>query len=147
MFFTRLRRQIFAYGTVLLLAWLAYWWFWGRHLYLVTAYCNCPICIDVKKYRDSRFASGKQIYWGGIAADPHVPLGSRVDLVPEWPQDWWAVFRILRGRRKFIVEDRGGKIKGRHVDVFIPQRLGGHKTALKWGVHRMRIKVNGRLAE
>ncbi len=121
--------------------------FWGWHVYRVTAYCNCPVCINVPEYRDNRFASGKRIHWGGVAADASVPFGSRIELVPLWPQDWKAVFKILGGRRKFIVEDRGGKIRNRAIDIFIPDSRGGHKTALRWGVHYMRVKINGRWAD
>lgn len=54
---------------------------------------------------------------------------------------------ILKGRNDFIVEDRGGKIKGKHLDLFIPDSLGGHQAARKWGVRRMRIQLNGEWAE
>jgi len=114
---------------------------------VVTAYCNCPICINIPKYHDSQFASGKKIYWGGIAADPSVRFGSKVELAPHWPQDWAAIAGLLKGRRNFRVEDRGGKIKGKHIDLFIPDSMGGHKTALRWGVRRMRLKINGEWAE
>ncbi|MBI4357752.1 MAG: 3D domain-containing protein [Candidatus Omnitrophica bacterium] len=139
----RFKRAIFAYGFLTIFLWSVYYAFWGRHLYLVTAYCNCPICINVKKYQDDQFASGRRIYWGGMAADPRVPFGTTMELVPHWPQDWLAVFGLLKGKRKFRVEDRGGKIKGKHLDLFIPDSMGGHKTARQWGVRRMRVKVNG----
>ena len=113
----------------------------------MTAYCNCPICINVQKFQDGRFASGKKLYWGGVAADKKIPFGSKLELVPLTPLNLFAVREVLRGRKKFIVEDRGGKIKNRHIDLYIPQSLGGHKAALRWGVRRMRIKINGRLAE
>ena len=99
------------------------------------------------KYQDHHFASGKNVYWGGIAADPKIRFKSKVELLPQWPQDWLAVLMILGGRRRFVVEDRGGKIKGRHVDLFIPDSLGGHEMARHWGVRKMRIKVNGELAK
>jgi len=127
---------------VLLLA-AAYYVFWGRHLYRITAYCNCPICINEPRYRDGKFASGKKIYWGGVASDPSLRFGSKVELVPLWPSDWNGVIRFLKGRTSFTVEDRGGKIKGKAIDIFIPDSRGGHKQARKWGVRWMRIKVNG----
>lgn len=96
----------------------------------------------MKRYQDDQFASGKKIYWGGVAADPKIPFGTRVELIPHWPQDWIAVIRLLKGRRTFRVEDRGGKIKGKHIDLFIPDSMGGHQEARRWGVRRMRIKVN-----
>jgi len=115
---------------------------------LVTAYCNCPICVNIKKYQhDDQFASGKRIYWGGIAADRSIPFKTKVELVPLWPQDWGTLTTLLKGRRKFVVEDRGGKIKGKHLDIFIPDSMGGHQTARRWGVRRMRIKLNGEWAD
>lgn len=131
----------------MLAAYTAYYQLWGKHLYLVTAYCNCPICVNVPKYHDDEFASGRKIYWGGIAADPKVPFRTKVELIPQWPADWFAVLGLLKSRRNFVVEDRGGKIKGRHIDLFIPDSMGGHKTALKWGRRRMRIKINGKWAD
>jgi len=124
----------------------AYYVFWGRHLYRITAYCNCPICVNVPEYQDGRFASGKKIYWGAVASDPSVRFGSHIELVPLWPSDWGAVLGILKGRTKFTVEDRGGMIKGKELDIFIPDSKGGHKQALKWGIRRMRIKINGTFA-
>ncbi|MBI1978356.1 MAG: 3D domain-containing protein [Candidatus Omnitrophica bacterium] len=146
-FFSRLKRTLIAYAFLTFALYTIYYYTWGRHLYLVTAYCNCPICVNVKKWHDSQFASGKKIYWGGIAADPKIPFGTRVEVVPHWPQDWAAVFALLKSRRKFRVEDRGGKIQGRHVDLFIPDSMGGHKAALRWGRRKMRIKINGKWAE
>lgn len=133
--------------SLLLLVWLIYYYSWGRYLYLVTAYCSCPICINIPAYHDGRFASGKKVYWGGIAADPKIPFRSTVELVPVWPSDHWKVSRVLQHRTKFRVEDRGGKIKGRHIDIFIPDSMGGHKIALEWGRQKMRISINGKLAE
>ena len=139
--------MFFAYLFLTFALWSVYYAFWGRHLYLVTAYCNCPICINVKKYQDNQFANGKPIHWGAVAADPSVPFGAAVQLIPHWPQDWGAVYVLLDGTREFKVEDRGGKIKGKHIDLFIPDTMGGHKAALRWGVRRMRVKINGKWAQ
>ena len=146
-FSKRLKRTIFAYALFTFLAYTAYYEFWGKHVYLVTAYCNCPICINVPQYRDNKFASGKKLYWGAAAADSKVKFGSKIELVPLWPQDWFAEQKVLKGRNKFTVEDRGGKIKGKHIDLFIPDSMGGHKAALHWGARRMRLKINGKFAE
>lgn len=67
--------------------------------------------------------------------------------MPLWPQDWAVIFTRLKGRRNFKVEDRGGKIKGKHIDLFIPDSLGGHKAARRWGARRMRLKINGEWAD
>ena len=146
--FSRLTSKLLAYGILVAFLWSLYYSLWGKHVYLVTAYCGCPICINVPKYqKDTQFASGKHVYWGGAAADPKVPFGTQIELVALWPQDWFAISATLKGRRDFVVEDRGGKIKGRHIDLFIPDSLGGHQTALNWGVRRMRLRMNGKLLE
>lgn len=128
-------------------AWKAYDDLWLRHRYLITAYCDCPICINVPAFRDGKFASRRPVYWGGVAADKSVPFGASVELVPFTLWDWFAVRNLLGDRRHFKVEDRGGKIRGRHIDVYIPQSMGGHERALRWGVRRMRVKVNGRMMD
>lgn len=128
-------------------AWRAYDVFWLRHRYLVTAYCDCPICINVPAFRDGKFASRRPVYWGGVAADKSVPFGASVELVPFTVRDWLAVRDFLGDRLNFTVEDRGGKIHGRHLDIFFPQSMGGHEKALHWGIRRMRVKINGRLMD
>lgn len=128
-------------------AWKTYDLFWRRHEYLITAYCNCPICINVPAFRDGKFASRRPVYWGGVAMDRSVPLGSSLELVPVTPRDWYATYHFLKGRRQFTVEDRGGKIRGRHIDIFFPDSRGGHKAATRWGVRRMRVRINGQLMD
>ena len=142
-----LRHRLLSYLVLVFLIWGIYYVSWSRHLYIVTAYCGCPICVNVPEYRDGKFASGKKIYWGGIAADAKVPFGAKVELFPMNPKNMVAMMKILKGRTRYVVEDRGGKIKGRHIDIYIPDEMGGHKTALKWGVRRMRILINGRWAD
>lgn len=144
---TRIKNGIIIYALLTFAVCAVYYETWGKHVYIVTAYCNCAICVNIPKYRDGQFASGRQEYWGGIAADPSVPFGSEVELLPHAPADWFAVLGLLKGRRHFIVEDRGGKIKGRHIDLYFSDKRGGHKAALQWGVRRMRLKINGKLAD
>lgn len=145
-FFSIFRRIIFVFICVAAV-WKAYDTFWLRHSYLITAYCDCPICINVPAFRDGKFASMRPLYWGGVAADKSIPFKSSVELVPFTFWDWWAVRSLLGNRKDFIVEDRGGKIRSRHIDIFIPDSRGGHQTALQWGARRMRVKINGRLMD
>jgi len=142
-----LKRKIISSAFIFLLSAGGYYYFWGQYLYTMTAYCDCPICVNVDAYRDGRFASGRAVYWGGIAADPSIPFGTQIELVPIWPGDFWSIFRVLKNRKKFTVEDRGGKIKGKHIDLFIPHSHGGHQMALEWGVRKMRVSINGELAK
>ena len=143
----RTKRKILTYAFLFFFAWGIYYELWGKHLYVVTAYCNCPICINVKEYQDGRFASGRRIYWGAVATDSKIPFGTDMKLVPLLPQDWFAVAFFLKGKRDFVVEDRGGKVRGKHIDLFISDSLGGHQTAKNWGRRKMRLKVNGEWAE
>lgn len=128
-------------------AWKAYDIYWLRHRYLITAYCDCPICINIPEFQDGKFASRRPVYWGGVAADKSVPFGANVELIPFTLPDWWAIRNFLGDRRNFIVEDRGGKIRSRHLDIFFPHSMGGHEKALHWGARRMRVKINGRLMD
>ena len=147
------RKKTFSVITIILVlilaavAWRAYDVLWLRHRYLITAYCDCPICINVPAFRDGKFASRRPVYWGGVAADKSIPFKSSVELVPVTLRDWFAVRSYLGDRRDFTVEDRGGKIYGRHIDIFFPQERGGHSAAVHWGARRMRVKINGRFME
>jgi len=90
--------------------------------YTVTAYCSCRKCCG--RHADGSTASGKRVKWGIIAADWGVlPRGARVRL------------SCFPGRT-FVVEDKGGAIKGRRIDVWHPS----HRAALKFGIRR-EIKV------
>ena len=89
-----------------------------------TAYCSCSKCCG--KLAEGITASGKRVHWGMIAADWSVlPPGTRVGL---------SCFP----RQVFVVEDRGGAIKGKRIDVWYPS----HRSALKFGVHgKIQIKI------
>jgi 3D (Asp-Asp-Asp) domain-containing protein len=102
---------------------------------LVTAYCSCRECCGWK--RDwllrpvvsagpnagkrkavGRTASGAPVRSGTIAADAALfPFGT-VMYVPDYGY----------GR----VEDRGGGIKGYHIDLYFPY----HRSAIRWGVRK-----------
>jgi len=130
------RKVVFIIFFVLLCVFL-----YNRNIYVVTAYCNCKKCINSRKYRDKRFASNAKTYFGGAAASKSIPFKTRIELIPLNQRDRAAVDKHFKGRRNFTIEDRGFLIRGRKIDIFIPQRLGGHKAALKWGRRRMRIKM------
>ena len=94
-------------------------------LFNVSFYDNDKYCID-KKYRDSRFASGKKVYFGGIAMGKQYKFGTKV--VFEKP---------ILGRKTFICEDRGRLIKNNAVDLYV----GSHSLARELG----RMRVYGRI--
>ena len=79
----------------------------------VTAYCPCKKCCGKT---DGITASGKPAKPNHtIAADPKYAFGTKI---------------VLDGYGTFYVEDRGGAIKGNHLDRFFKT----HQEALNWGV-------------
>lgn len=107
---------------------------------LVTGYCNCRACCgwtrpwfglgkpvyDYGKMKGERkavgvTARGTRARHGTVAADPKVfPFGTRLH-VP--------------GYGVGTVEDTGGSINGRHIDVWFPT----HEAALKWGRRWLKV--------
>ena len=112
---------------------------------LVTGYCNCGKCCGWERswfgfgepvYNYGRFkgkpkkvgvtASGKTARHGTVAADPAVfGFGTRLE---------------IPGYGIGVVEDIGGAIKGRHIDIWFPS----HAAAMRWGVKRLKVKVLNR---
>ena len=94
---------------------------------LVTAYCPCEICCAGQC--DGITASGKTIYANRsrfVAADARVlGFGTRVS-IPGY-----------HGGAPVPVLDRGGKIKGRRLDVFFLS----HSQAKSWGARWMTVTV------
>ncbi len=111
-------------------------------LVLVTGYCNCGKCCGWKR---NWFGFGEPVYdygplkgkpkkigvtatgtrakKGTIAADPKVyPFGTRLR-VP--------------GYGFGTVEDVGGSIRGRHIDVWFPS----HAEARRWGARWLKVET------
>lgn len=92
-----------------------------RHvvMMLVTAYCPCPKCCG--SHARGLTASGLPVSFNGgrfVAADTHLfRFGTRLQ-VPGYAGDI-----------PVPVIDKGGAIKGNHIDVFFPT----HQQALDWG--------------
>ena len=85
-----------------------------KEVYRITAYCACKKCCG--KNAKGITATGKKVKVGYIAVDPKViPLHSKV---------------YIKGLGTFIAEDTGSAIKGKRIDIYIPN----HKEALKFGV-------------
>jgi 3D (Asp-Asp-Asp) domain-containing protein len=105
----------------------------------VTAYCPCKKCCGWKRnwfgmpvYSSGRAkgdrkkvgltASGEKARPGTIAADPSIPFGTQL---------------YVPGYGYGVVQDRGGAIKGDHIDVFFKS----HKQALNWGRQNVPVKI------
>ena len=111
-------------------------------LVLVTGYCNCGKCCGWKRnwfgFGEPVFdygpmkgkpkkigitATGTRAKKGTIAADPKVyPFGTHLR-VP--------------GYGVGTVEDVGGSIKGRHIDVWFPS----HAEARRWGARWLKVET------
>jgi len=86
--------------------------------FTLTAYCSCRKCCGANAQGIT--ASGKRVRQGMIAADWNVlPQGTKVSL------------SCFPGR-EFVVEDKGGAIRGNRIDVWFPS----HHLALEFGVDR-----------
>lgn len=114
----------------------------GRYVTMATtAYCPCEICCSWKYDAAGRpvvasgrgkgkakavgvTASGTKARPGTIAADTrYYPMGTVM---------------YVEGYGYGVVEDRGGKIKGRHhIDLFYPT----HAEAKKWGRKKQSVVV------
>ena len=112
-----------------------------KNLVLVTGYCNCQQCCGWER---SWFGFGRPVYTygqmkgkpkkvggtarstvakrGTVAADPKVfPFGTKLD---------------IPGYGTGVVEDVGGAIRGRHIDVWFPT----HEEAKLWGRRELAVK-------
>ena len=87
----------------------------------VSAYCLCEICIDIPEFRDGLTASGVPAIGAIVAAPPEMPFGTRLS---------------IPGYGEAVVQDRGGSIKGRRLDLLFPT----HQAALNWGRQHIEVK-------
>lgn len=108
-------------------------------LILVTGYCNCGKCcgwegspekavynygkLKGKPKKIGVTASGTIAHKGTVAADPSVfPFGTRLE---------------IPGYGTGTVEDIGGAIKGRHIDIWFTT----HEEARRWGAQWLKLGV------
>ena len=88
-----------------------------------TAYSTDDYSINVPKWRDNMTATNKRVKRGMVAADWRVfPPGTRL---------------YIPGYGEAVVEDRGGAVKGNHLDLFVDT----YKEARSWGVRNMDVYV------
>ena len=83
-----------------------------REVYTLTAYCHCAKCCG--KSNGITASGAKAVEGVTIAADTRkLPFGTRV---------------VINGHT-YIVQDRGGAIKGNRIDIY----FSTHEKALKFG--------------
>ena len=89
----------------------------------ITGYCNSPICINDVRWQDGMTATGTIARVGVCAADWSViPIGTII---------------YVEGYGFCRVEDRGGKVKGNHIDLF----FNTYKEAKGWGLQNKKVKI------
>ena len=74
----------------------------------ITYYCNCPRCCG--KWSTMTASGATTVEGVTVAADPSIPFGTK----------------LLINDHVYTVQDRGGAIKGKHIDIYIK----GHDRAL-----------------
>ena len=91
----------------------------GTKIYKVTAYCACSKCCGK---RTGITASGTRATAGRtVAASSQFSFGTKL---------------VINGKT-YIVEDRGGAIKGNKIDIY----MNSHAEALAWGVKYLPVQV------
>lgn len=88
-------------------------------IYKVTAYCACAKCCGKST---GRTASGKKATAGRTVAAPSTfKFGTKLSI----------------NGKTYVVEDRGGAIKGNRIDLYVES----HSAALRWGVKYLPVEV------
>ena len=89
-------------------------------IYKVTAYCSCAKCCGA--HASGYTSSGTKATAGRtVAASGQFSFGTK----------------LLINGQEYVVEDRGGAIKGNKIDVY----MNSHAEALAWGVKYLPVQV------
>ena len=86
----------------------------------VSAYCPCELCCG--KWADGSTASGKPAIGRICAAPPEYPFGTVLH---------------VEGMGEYVVQDRGGAIKGNKLDLL----MGSHEDALRFGRKDLKVMI------
>lgn len=85
----------------------------------ITAYCPCAKCCGKAS---GRTAAGTKATAGRtVAASSQFAFGTKLNI----------------GGHTYVVEDRGGAVKGNKIDIFV----NSHAEALQWGVRYLNVSV------
>lgn len=91
----------------------------GGTTFKVTAYCPCAKCCGKAS---GRTAAGTKATAGRtVAASSQFAFGTKLNI----------------GGHTYVVEDRGGAVKGNKIDIFV----NSHAEALQWGVRYLNVNV------
>lgn len=91
----------------------------GGTTFKITAYCPCAKCCGKAT---GRTAAGTKATAGRtVAASSQFAFGTKLNI----------------GGHTYVVEDRGGAVKGNKIDIFV----NSHAEALQWGVRYLNVSV------
>ena len=106
----------------------------------VTGYCKCGKCCSwhrnwfFRPVYSSGANKGKRKEVGITANGEKAKKGTIAADTRKYP---FGTIMYIEGYGYGRVEDRGGAIKGEHIDLY----FRSHKEALEWGKRNMRVKV------
>jgi 3D (Asp-Asp-Asp) domain-containing protein len=106
----------------------------------VTAYCACRECCGWRRTWYGRAVvadgpnRGKPKHVGATASGADARRGTIAADTTRYP---FGTIIHVEGYGYGRVEDRGGAIKGDHIDLFFPS----HREALRWGRRRLNVRV------
>ncbi|MDP6490782.1 MAG: 3D domain-containing protein [Kiritimatiellia bacterium] len=107
---------------------------------MTTGYCKCGSCCGWKRtwygrpvYKSGRL-KGKRKKVGFTATNVRAHHGTIAADTSRYP---FGTIMYVEGYGYGRVEDRGGAIKGEHIDLY----FRSHSEALDWGRRRKKVKV------
>jgi len=111
-----------------------------ERLLITTGYCKCGECCEWRRnwYGRAVYASGplkgkpKQV---GVTASG--TKGKKGTIAADTSRYPFGTVMYVPGYGYGVVEDRGGAIKGDHIDLYHQS----HWQALKWGCRRVQVKI------
>lgn len=110
------------------------------NLVMTTGYCSCGQCCS---WRKRWILFGQPVYnYGSLKGKPKkVGVTARgtkahIGTIAADPSVWKFGTRLsVPGYGEGVVEDVGGAIKGRHIDLWFPT----HAEAIRWGVRWLKV--------
>jgi len=102
----------------------------SREVYWITGYCSCEICCG--KWSLNRPD-------GIIYTSSQDVANSEITVAADWSILPSGTVIYIEGVGQRIVQDEGGSVKGKHIDVYFDT----HKEAEEFGVQRLYVIILG----
>lgn len=98
-----------------------------------TAYCPCEKCCGKWATLRPQDENGQPIVYGatGIVLQSGISVAADTSIYP------MGTVLEIQGFGKFIVQDRGGSIKGNRIDIY----FDNHDEAVDFGVQTVKVRV------